>query len=149
MRSWSQLARQWCQVMHKEITWPRNGMYRCVQCNRVYRVAWDVPQNIYSRIRTKEHNGGSLLFDGLRSNFQPASAIHIITDAHRLVASIPTAFGKLAIRLSGCGWLTALLRAGAGWTAKDYTIVSALRLACRRTSAASSPRAGRVCPRDP
>jgi len=30
----------WCSVMHDDITWPRNGRYRCLCCGRTYPVPW-------------------------------------------------------------------------------------------------------------
>lgn len=30
----------WCSVMHDDITWPRNGGYRCRSCGRTYPVPW-------------------------------------------------------------------------------------------------------------
>lgn len=38
------LSRFWCRATHRQPMWPVNGMYRCSQCLRTYRVPWDIPQ---------------------------------------------------------------------------------------------------------
>jgi hypothetical protein len=35
-------AEYWCRVMHKNTTWPRNGTYRCRDCQRIYPIPWSV-----------------------------------------------------------------------------------------------------------
>jgi hypothetical protein len=34
-------AEHWCRLMHDKTTWPRNGTYRCLQCQRVFVVPWN------------------------------------------------------------------------------------------------------------
>ena len=30
----------WCRTMHKDITWPTSGQYRCRSCGRRFAVPW-------------------------------------------------------------------------------------------------------------
>ena len=31
----------WCVKMHRSLTWPRDGWYRCRVCGRCYAVPWE------------------------------------------------------------------------------------------------------------
>jgi hypothetical protein len=33
----------WCKMLHKNISVPICGHYRCLRCNRVYPVPWEEP----------------------------------------------------------------------------------------------------------
>jgi hypothetical protein len=34
------IGERWCRTMHSEISWPKKGRYRCLQCHRVYAIVW-------------------------------------------------------------------------------------------------------------
>lgn len=49
----SATGRFWCVMVHKQISTPICGHYRCLRCNRVYPVLWEQPDALFSRRATR------------------------------------------------------------------------------------------------
>lgn len=40
-RSIDAAGEAWCRAMHRDITWPQHGRYRCRRCGRGFHVPWE------------------------------------------------------------------------------------------------------------
>lgn len=38
----------WCVRMHRQISTPMYGRYRCLHCNREYAINWEQPDPLYA-----------------------------------------------------------------------------------------------------
>jgi hypothetical protein len=40
----------WCKLLHKKVSMPICGHYRCMRCNRIYPVPWEGPQQSHLHV---------------------------------------------------------------------------------------------------
>jgi hypothetical protein len=64
----ARIAEFWCRLMHKEPMWPSRGQYECRRCGRRYRVCWEQPLQVKSRVMAPREAQAQSVLDAWPSN---------------------------------------------------------------------------------
>jgi hypothetical protein len=63
------IEKLWCETMHSRTMWPIHGKYRCAECLREYKVAFDFDAESRSR--------GEVLYSNLSVSASPRQIVSL------------------------------------------------------------------------